>query len=919
MKRLSTFLLPLIFGAALCLAQHADSPDKARRAKTVRVSNVLGSPSYQILNINNITTWFRSDGQSNHAPSGDDGCRYPRGTAAVIYQDGIVWGGKPYLDPAFTTPVANQPIRVGGQTYSVGTRAGRVIGTGSTAVPADPGLPEVRIYRIRRDYAEVSDYEIRRDAGDYFEIPFQSVTSAQVAQVRMQYEKDWREWPVQYGAPYIERNGIPGYQPPPPFSLTFTAQSLIDRKYDEPGIAGADPDAPADQVIWTVYNDLDRTATVLFLGSEPLGLEVQVTLWAYKRYDALGNMYFKKVKFINKGGVDIGGGRKGSFWIDSMFIGQWSDPDVGDFADDLVGCDTLLNIGFAYNSKAVDKRFQNFNLPPPAIGYDYLQGPIVPGTPSDSGVFDLKKVRGKKNLPMTSFAYQLGLSPIPPPDPQYPRYWKMLQGYMPTPDTIAWRLYPHPPGVAPTKFPLSGDPVTQTGFVDGLGTRYSFEPGDRRFLMSSGPFRLAPGDTQEILIATVAGLGADHLSSISVMKHNDRAAKRAFRSLFDIARPPAVPNVQVAELDREIILEWGSDLKRVEQTERKVIAGEYVFEGYNVYQLPSAQARLEEGIKIATFDVTNDVGWIVDEVVDPTTGLLTPSVVQRGNNEGVRRFIQITRDRLTDPYGVRFQNNGQEYYFAVTSYNYSPRPFASPKSLESAPALLKVKPRIPFGVKLNSKHGDTLRVTHAQGSGVGAIYPIVINPLAGTGDTYEVRFDTTGGSLNWTVLNRTKSQVVIGGQRNLSGDSDYPIVEGGIYLKVVSKPPKLTSGDVFTYAVPIAETNLEIKKESARRVGVFPNPYVAGGSQESDPSRRFVTFNNLPPKAIIRIFNLAGHLVRVLSKDNPSQFLEWDLTNEHNWQVASGMYICQIEMPEINEVKILKLAVVQAQFFPPRY
>ena len=160
---------------------------------------------------------------------------------------------------------------------------------------------------------------------------------------------------------------------------------------------------------------------------------------------------------------------------------------------------------------------------------------------------------------------------------------------------------------------------------------------------------------------------------------------------------------------------------------------------------------------------------------------------------------------------------------------------------------------------------------------------------------------------------------MIRGQRNLSGDSDYPIVEGGIYLKVVSKPPKLTGDDVFTYAVPMAETNLEIKKESARRVGVFPNPYVAGRSQESEPSRRFVTFNNLPPKVIIRIFNLASHLVRVLSKDNPSQFLEWDLTNTDNWQVASGMYICHVEMPEINEVKILKLAVVQAQFFPPRY
>jgi len=100
---------------------------------------------------------------------------------------------------------------------------------------------------------------------------------------------------------------------------------------------------------------------------------------------------------------------------------------------------------------------------------------------------------------------------------------------------------------------------------------------------------------------------------------------------------------------------------------------------------------------------------------------------------------------------------------------------------------------------------------------------------------------------------------------------------------------------------------------------VFPNPYVAGRSQETTNWRHFVTFNNLPSKAIVRIFNLAGHLVRVLRKDDPSQFLEWDLTNKDNWQVASGVYICYVEMPEINEVKILKLAVIQPQLFQPQY
>lgn len=48
------------------------------------------------------------------------------------------------------------------------------------------------------------------------------------------------------------------------------------------------------------------------------------------------------------------------------------------------------------------------------------------------------------------------------------------------------------------------------------------------------------------------------------MRFYDRAAKRAFRGLFDVARAPAQPKVQAVELDGEIILDWGSDLAQVQ-------------------------------------------------------------------------------------------------------------------------------------------------------------------------------------------------------------------------------------------------------------------------------------------------------------------------------------------------------------------
>jgi len=51
----------------------------------------------------------------------------------------------------------------------------------------------------------------------------------------------------------------------------------------------------------------------------------------------------------------------------------------------------------------------------------------------------------------------------------------------------------------------------------------------------------------------------------------------------------------------------------------------------------------------------------------------------------------------------------------------------------------------------------------------------------------------------------------------------------------------------------------------------------------------------LPNTATIRIFNLAGILVRTLVKSDVSQFTDWDLLNENKLPVAAGMYIAYID------------------------
>jgi len=103
-------------------------------------------------------------------------------------------------------------------------------------------------------------------------------------------------------------------------------------------------------------------------------------------------------------------------------------------------------------------------------------------------------------------------------------------------------------------------------------------------------------------------------------------------------------------------------------------------------------------------------------------------------------------------------------------------------------------------------------------------------------------------------------------------------------------------------------------------MNVFPNPYYGVNTEELNKYQRFVTFNHLPDKATIRIFNLAGVLIKTIQHDQlGSQFERWDLANEFGLPVGSGLYIAYIDMPELGTTKILKLAIIQERQILDRF
>ena len=73
-----------------------------------------------LLNVNNISHWTRYDGWSANNPfTGNSGVTFPRGTSTVIYKDGILWGGQVH-------DTTSPQLRVGGQSYNIGTQSGYI-------------------------------------------------------------------------------------------------------------------------------------------------------------------------------------------------------------------------------------------------------------------------------------------------------------------------------------------------------------------------------------------------------------------------------------------------------------------------------------------------------------------------------------------------------------------------------------------------------------------------------------------------------------------------------------------------------------------------------------------------------------------------------------------------------------------------
>lgn len=262
-----------------------------------------------------------------------------------------------------------------------------------------------------------------------------------------------------------------------------------------------------DQTMYYCYSDNNPSVHLEF--TSPLKADVKQLNYAFTAGpEALTNTIISQYTIIN---------RSTSAWNGS-YITIWTDDDLGNSADDKTGCDTTLGLGFTYNGSNFDTAYGSA---PPAVGFFLLKGPVVFTSNNNDTSFicrgKIKTIKtGYKSLGMSVFnIYANGADPLTSTD-----FLHYMEGFDINGNSII-----NPITNKPTKFVFSGDPETNTGWIQNNMT-------DMRFLISVGPININPGDTQIIIIGQSIARGTNNLNSVTKLKQYVRVVKDLYNDCF---------------------------------------------------------------------------------------------------------------------------------------------------------------------------------------------------------------------------------------------------------------------------------------------------------------------------------------------------------------------------------------------------
>ncbi len=499
-------------------------------------------------------------------------------------------------------------------------------------------------------------------------------------------------------------------------------------------------------------------------------------------------MTFQRYKLINRAIEDI----------DSTFFAMWSDPDLGCYTDDYVGCDTSRSLAYVYNIDAVDGQtgctcpdgVNTYCENIPILGIDYFRGPQR-YIEDEAGM-----ITDSIEIGMSSFTYYLNGTGTPTPlpgmaDPNNAQeYYDYLTGSWRDGSPFRYGGDAYQTSGAPIKYAFTEAPDNPTGWSM---CSQNLPPGDRRTIQASGPFRLKPGAINELIIGVVWVPNQRYpCPSIKKLQEADDIAQDLFDNCFELPDCPDAPDVDFVELDRELVVIFTNDPLSNNAGEGYAARGLgipqefedslFVFEGYKLFQVSGPEVKLdantvEDPTKVRLIfqvDIRNGINRIfnwktLSDALDTPTEeeYYVPELQVDGANQGIRHTFRVTEDQFAS--GDRRLINHKIYYFIAVAYAHNEYlPFDPVEVLGQRSPYCEGRrnigpngdglpytavPRPITDRRLNAQFGEGAVITRVDGAGTGENF-LDISDEARTLIETDVRNDAQLGAFQGEILYR---------------------------------------------------------------------------------------------------------------------------------------------------------------------
>jgi len=438
-------------------------------------------------------------------------------------------------------------------------------------------------------------------------------------------------------APYMNVAGDASYEPElgdyPFYDLAGNVDCRENR--EDRSISGRRP-LFGDKTYWWIFNDKGNLHTES--NAPSIGMEVHAQAFAFATNDEINNMTFYNFELINRS----------TFTLTNTFFASFVDPDIGNSADDYVGCDVGRGLGYAFNGVEFDDGQggqAGYGANPPAIGIDFFEGPyqdadginnavgIGPGEALNGlGYFNPNDrspdlVVDNERFGMRRFVYyNIGTAANGDPDLAV-HYYNYMRGIWKNGARMrhggnGFNTAGVEQIATDFMFPGDSDPLhwgttdangfttvpTNTNWTEDNpgGGEPQNAPGDRRFLQSAGPFTLRPGNVNDITVGVVfaQAQSGGRAASVEDLFTADDKAQALFDNCFKVLNGPDAPAVTVQELDRELIFYLSNPTtsnnvgEDYEELDPNIVTPDYLvnsgnpqffddtynFQGYQVYQ-----------------------------------------------------------------------------------------------------------------------------------------------------------------------------------------------------------------------------------------------------------------------------------------------------------------------------------------------